>query len=67
MALTILAYLWLGAAPYIIPTVVSTIYPRITEAPPHWHRKVEFLFLFVAYLPVALYQYDFNRFNNHPA
>jgi hypothetical protein len=67
MILTILAYLWLGAAPYIIPDVVSVLYPRIMEAPPNWHRDVEYLFLFVAYLPVALYLYDLNRVNNHPA
>jgi hypothetical protein len=67
MALTIIAYLWLGAAPYIIPFVVSTIYPRSMQVPPHWHRKVEFLFLFAAYLPVAFYLYDFKKVNNHTA
>jgi hypothetical protein len=67
MILTILAYLWFGAAPYIIPEIVSAIYPRIVEAPPNWHRNVEYLFLFVAYLPVALHLYDLHRVNNHPA
>jgi hypothetical protein len=67
MALTVLVYLWLGAAPYIIPSVVLRMYPRTAQARPQSHRKVEFLFLFAAYLPVALYLYDFNKINNHTA
>jgi hypothetical protein len=67
MALTILAYLWLGAAPYIIPVVVSVLHPRIMEYPPNWHRKVEYIFLFIAYLPVAIYLSDLGKIINYIA
>jgi hypothetical protein len=57
MAPNAILYIWLVMAPYIIPSVVSRMFPGSARTHPRWHRSVSFLLLFAAYLPVG-YLYE---------
>ena len=57
-------YIWLVMAPYIIPCVVSKLFPGSARTHPRWYRSVSFLLLFAAYLPVC-YLYERGKLVDH--